>query len=317
MKNTKSAVISDNSGKNRLSKRLHKQRMLILMSIPFLLYVIIFNYAPLVGWVMAFQKYKPGNGLFDQQWCGLDQFKLLFQDNTFLIVLRNTFAMSILNLATGFITAIGFAVLLNEVKSIFCKKAVQTISYLPHFLSWIIVTGIVLDLLSPSTGIINQILVKLHILNEPINFFSECKYFWGIVAGANIWKETGWNSIIYLAAITAISPDLYEAAAIDGANRWHKIRHIVLPGIKSTVFILLILNIGNVLNAGFEVQYLLGNGIIQKVSRTIDIYVLKYGISMNNFSLATAAGIFKSVVSIVLILIANKAADAAGEEKLF
>ena len=152
-----------------------------------------------------------------------------------------------------------------------------------------------MDELSPGTGIINQLLMSLHIIDAPINCMAKPEYFWGIVGGSNIWKETGWNSIIYLAAITAISPELYEAAEIDGANRWHKIKHIVLPGIKPTIFILLIMNIGNILNAGFEVQYLLGNGLIQKVSQTIDIYVLKYGISMNNFSLATAAD-RKSVV---------------------
>lgn len=304
---------------NRLTfwQRVYKQRALILMSLPFVIYVLIFNYAPLVGWVMAFQKYKPGKSLFSQEWCGLFQFKLLFQDEVFLRVIRNTLGMSLINLGLGFVTAIGLAILLNEVKSMFSKKVVQTISYLPHFLSWIIVTGIVMDVLSPETGIVNQILMGLNIIDSPINFFANTKYFWGIVGASNIWKETGWNSIIYLAAISAISPDLYEAASIDGANRWQKIKHIVLPGIKPTIFILLIMNIGNVLNAGFEVQYLLGNGIIQSVSQTIDIYVLKYGISMNNFSLATAAGIFKSVISIILIIIANKAAKAAGEERLF
>lgn len=302
---------------NSFGKRLHKQRTLVLMSVPFFIYVIIFNYVPLSGWVMAFQKYKPGKNLFDQEWSGLFQFKLLFQDSTFIRVIRNTLCMSLINLFLGFITAIGLAILLNEVKKVFTKKVIQTISYMPHFLSWIIVTGIVMDVLSPETGIINHVLMALHIIDNPINFFSQTKYFWGIVGWSNVWKETGWNSIIYLAAITAINPDLYEAASIDGANRIQKIINIVLPGIKPTIFILLIMNIGNVLNAGFEVQYLLGNGLIQKVSQTIDIYVLKYGISMNNFSLATAAGIFKSVISIMLIVIANKAAEAAGEERLF
>ena len=154
-----------------------------------------------------------------------------------------------------------------------------------------------MDVLSPETGIINQLLMSLHIIDAPISFLGRPGYFWGIVGGSNIWKETGWNSIIYLAAITAISPELYEAASIDGANRWHKIKHIVLPGIKPTIFILLIMNIGNILNAGFEVQYLLGNGLIQKVSQTIDIYVLKYGISMNNFSRSEERRVGKECVS--------------------
>lgn len=168
-----------------------------------------------------------------------------------------------------------------------------------------------------TTGIINEILMKLHLINTEINFFAHQEYFWPIVAFANLWKETGWNAIIYLAAITAIDPCLYEAASIDGAGRWAKIRYITLPGIKSTIMILLLMNVGNVLNAGFEVQYLLGNGLVQNVSQTIDIYVLKWGISQNDYSLGTAAGIFKSVVSIILIIIANQLAKGAGEERLF
>lgn len=294
-----------------------KQRDLTLMVIPFIIYALVFNYAPLVGWVMAFQKYKPSKGWLDQVWCGFDQFKLLFGDSTFLTVLRNTLGMSLLNLALGFIFSIGFALLLNEVRQTYAKKFIQTVSYLPHFLSWIIVTGIVLDVLSTETGIINQVLIHLHIIDAPINFLADPKYFWWIVGLSNVWKETGWGSIIYLAAMTAISPELYEAAAMDGASRIQRILYITIPGIKSTIFILLIINIGNILNAGFEVQYLLGNGLVQKVSQTIDIFVLKYGISLNNYSLATAAGIFKSVISIILIVIANRVAKSAGEERLF
>ena len=184
-------------------------------------------------------------------------------------------------------------------------------------LSWIIVTGIVSEVLSPSTGIINELLLKFHFISQPINFFAQPKYFWGIVGLTNVWKEVGWGSIIYLASITAINPDLYEAAEIDGAGRIQKILHVTLPGIKSTICILLIMNVGNILNAGFEIQYLLGNGLVQEVSQTIDIFVLKYGIGLNNYSLATAAGIFKSIVSVALIFIANKIAKAAGEERLF
>lgn len=303
--------------KNNLMKNMKKQKTLILMSIPFVIYTFIFNYTPLVGWLMAFQKFKPAKSLFDQTWCGLDQFKILFSDPNFIKVIRNTLCMSLINLTLGFICSIGFALLLNEVRLMLAKKFVQTISYLPHFLSWIIVTGIVADVLSPETGIINQILVGLHIISQPINFFADTKYFWGIVGLTNVWKEVGWGSIIYLAAITSINPDLYEAAEIDGAGRFKKMLHVTLPGIKSTIFILLIMNIGNIVNAGFEVQYLLGNGLVQDVSQTIDIFVLKYGISLNNYSLATAAGIFKSVISVTLIYIANRFAKSAGEERLF
>ena len=221
-----------------------------------------------------------------------------------------------INLVVTFVTAIAFAILLNEIASKGGKKVVQTISYLPHFLSWIIVTGILHDMLS-GTGIVNEFLVNMHIIDQPINFFAHTGYFWPIVAFANVWKETGWNAIIYLAAITSIDPSLYEAASIDGAGRWAKIKYVTLPGIKPTIIILLLMNVGNVLNAGFEIQYLLGNGLIQKVSQTIDIYVLKWGISQGDYAIGTAAGIFKSVVSIILIFIANKIAKHNGEEQLF
>ncbi|MDV4151044.1 ABC transporter permease subunit [Clostridium sp. AL.422] len=303
--------------KKELWNKIKKQKPLVLMSIPFLIYVIIFCYAPLIGWIMAFQNFKPAKGFFEQTWVGLNQFKFLFSDPTFFNVVRNTLAMSIITLVLSFVCSIGFALLLNEVKNMLAKKFVQTVSYLPHFLSWIIVTGIVAEVLSTETGIINQLLVWFNVIEKPINFFADPKYFWGIVGLANVWKEVGWGSIIYLAAITAINPDLYEAAEIDGAGRFHKIWHITLPGIKPTIFILLLINIGNILNAGFEVQYLLGNGLIQEVSQTIDIFVLKYGISLGNYSLATAAGIFKSVISIVLIFLANKFAKSMGEERLF
>lgn len=297
-------------------KEIKRQKFLLICSALFVIYGIMFYYLPLGGWIMAFQNYKPKDGLLHSAFVGLDKFKFLFTDATFLRVIRNTLAMGVLNLVTSFIMAIVFAILLNEITSKIWKKSVQTISYLPHFLSWIIVTGIMHDALS-TTGIINEILMKLHLINTEINFFAHQKYFWPIVAFANLWKETGWNAIIYLAAITAIDPCLYEAASIDGAGRWAKIRYITLPGIKSTIMILLLMNVGNVLNAGFEVQYLLGNGLVQNVSQTIDIYVLKWGISQNDYSLGTAAGIFKSVVSIILIVIANQLAKGAGEERLF
>lgn len=297
-------------------KEIKRQKFLLICSVLFVIYGVMFYYLPLGGWIMAFQNYKPKDGLLHSAFVGLDKFKFLFTDAVFQRVIRNTLAMGVLNLVTSFIMAIVFAILLNEITSRIWKKSVQTISYLPHFLSWIIVTGIMHDALS-TTGIINEILMKLHLINTEINFFAHQKYFWPIVAFANLWKETGWNAIIYLAAITAIDPCLYEAASIDGAGRWAKIRYITLPGIKSTIMILLLMNVGNVLNAGFEVQYLLGNGLVQNVSQTIDIYVLKWGISQNDYSLGTAAGIFKSVVSIILIIIANQLAKGAGEERLF
>ena len=297
-------------------KEIKRQKVLLFWSAIIVIYGIIFYYLPLAGWAMAFQDYKPKNGIFHSTFIGLAKFRQLFSDDAFIKVIRNTLAMGVINLVATFTTAILFAILLNEVRSRGGKKVVQTISYLPHFLSWIIVTGILHDALS-STGIINEILLKLNILDQPLNFFAHPKFFWPIVAFANVWKETGWNAIIYLSAITAIDPSLYEAASIDGGGRWAKIKYITLPGIKPTIMILLLMNVGNVLNAGFEIQYLLGNGLIQSVSRTIDIYVLNWGISQGDYAIGTAAGIFKSVISILLIIIANQMAKRSGEERLF
>ncbi|MBO5070312.1 MAG: sugar ABC transporter permease, partial [Roseburia sp.] len=257
-------------------KEIKRQKVLLIWSAVFVIYGIIFYYLPLGGWIMAFQNYKPKDGFFHSAFVGLEKFKFLFSDATFLKVLRNTLGMGVLNLVCTFVMAIVFAILLNEIHSKIGKKTVQTISYMPHFLSWIIVTGILHDALS-SNGIINELLVNLNIIDSPINFFANPSYFWPIVAFANVWKETGWNAIIYLSAITAIDPCLYEAASIDGGGRWAKIKYITLPGIRPTIMILLLMNVGNVLNAGFEVQYLLGNGLVKSVSDTIDIYVLTWG----------------------------------------
>lgn len=297
-------------------KTIKAQKQLIFMSVPIAIYLIIFNYVPVWGWLMAFQNYRPALPFAKQEWVGFQQFRFLFQDDTFMLVLRNTIAMSFINLVLGFVTAIVLALLINEIKVKVFKRTVQTISYLPHFLSWVIAAGIVATSLSVDDGIVNVILMKLHLIDEPIMWLSEGKYFWGIVGAANVWKEVGWNTIIYLAAITSIDPSLYEAASIDGASRLKKMRYVTLPGIKATFVILLIMNIGHILDAGFEVQYLLGNGLVVDWSQTIDIFVLKYGISMGNYSLATAAGIFKTIVSVILVFVANNIAKRLGEERL-
>jgi putative aldouronate transport system permease protein len=297
-------------------EKLVTQRQLVFMSLPLILYVLLFSYVPLWGWSMAFQEYKPARGFFEQQWVGIKWFKWLFNDPAFLRVLRNTLAMSFINMALGYFSAITFALLLNELKNIGYKRVVQTISYLPHFLSWIIVTGLVASMLAVENGAVNDLLVGVRIIKEPILWLSEPKFFWGIVGVTYVWKEVGWNTIIYLAAMAGIDPTLYEASEIDGCNRYQKMWHITLPGIKATIIILLIMSIGHVLDAGFEMQYLLRNGLIQDVADTIDIFVLDYGIRQSNFSLATTAGMFKNVVNISLIFVANWIAKRAGEARL-
>lgn len=298
-------------------KMIMKQKQLIFMSIPFLLYAIVFYYGPLTGWVMAFQNFKPAAGA-NQIWIGWDKFVYLLTEKSFLFAFRNTIAMSLINLVFSFVFSIGFALLLNEVMNMKGKKFVQTISYLPHFLSWIIVAAIVRNALSVDGGIINQILLSWNIIDAPINFFSDGKYFWWIVGFAFVWKETGWNSIIYLASITSINPDLYEAASIDGAGRIKKMIHITLPGIKSTILVLLIINLGMIMNSGFEAQYQLKNDLIKNAAEVIDTYVLNKSFFQGaDFSIGTAAGIFRSVVSILLVAIANRTAKAFDQERLY
>ena len=302
--------------RNNLFHKLSRQRQLLFMGLPIILYVILFTYVPLWGWTMAFQNYRPARSFSQQEWAGFKWFTLLFQDKVFLRTIRNTLAMSLINTTLGFITAISLALLLNELKYIFFKRFIQTISYLPHFLSMVVVTGLVQAMLTTDNGAVNNVFMALGFIKEPILWLAEPRYFWGVIGVTYVWKEVGWNTIIYLAAIAGIDPNLYEAAAIDGANRFQKMRHITLSCIKPTIIILLLMSIGRILDAGFEMQYLLRNGPVMDVSDTIDVYVLIYGLNLRNYSLATAAGMFKNVVNITLIFLANEIAKRAGEERL-
>ncbi len=286
-------------------KQYKAQKSLFFMVIPCMLFTFIFHYWPLSGWIMAFQNFRPSKGYWKSPFVGLQQFSFLFNEPGFWRALRNTLAMSVMNLVFGFVFAIGFALLLNEIRHIKFKRVTQTVSYLPHFLSWVIVCSLISNILSTSDGTLNNLLMALGFIDKPILWLGIQKYFWWIVAFSHVWKEMGWNSIIYLAAMSAINTELYESCEIDGGNRYRKMWHITLPGIRDTILVLLLMNLGWILNAGFEVQYLLGRGLVLDVSETIDIFVLKYGISNGNYSLATAAGIFKSVISIILIASAN------------
>ena len=296
--------------------KLFHQWQLLLMSVPILLYVFLFNYAPMWGWINAFKDFsnrkKVAKGI--TPWIGWNNFKWLFSRKDFFMAIRNTLGMSVINLVFGTVSAILLAVLLNEVRRRSFKRTVQTVTYLPHFLSMVIVVSMALNIFA-SNGPINELLTTLG-AKKNIFWLGEGKYFWWLVGVINVWKEVGWNTIIYISAMTAIDPALYEAASIDGAGRFQRILHVTLPGIKSTFVILLIMNIGHLLEAGFEIQYLLGNGLVADWSRTIDIFVLEYGTQQGNFGVATAAGIFKSVVAIILLVGANYISKRLGEETL-
>ncbi|SFJ16728.1 putative aldouronate transport system permease protein [Paenibacillus sp. UNC496MF] len=286
-------------------QRIVRQRYLYYMSVPFVLFVLVFSYLPLWGWTMAFQQFRVGKSFWEQKWVGFDNFRLLLQDEQFYHALRNTLAMSVLGLLASFTIPILFAVLLNEVRLSFLKRFVQTVSYLPHFVSWVVVAGIVTKMLSAENGVVNQILVKLHLLQAPVQFMAKENLFWYLVTSADMWKETGWNAIIYLAAIAGIGPELYEAARVDGASRVRQIWHITLPGIRTTLIILLIMSIGHLISIGFEKQFLLGNNLVQEKSEVLDLYALNYGLGMGRYSFGTAINIFNSVVSLMLLFAAN------------
>ena len=291
------------------------QWQLMLMSVPMLLYVLLFNYAPMWGWITAFQDYKPKAGMLGSKFVGWANFQWLFGRADFINSIRNTLAMSIINLVLGTLAAIVLAILLNEVRNRGFKRTVQTVTYLPHFLSMVIVVGMAQNIFA-SNGPLNNILVSLGLVKTPVFFLGEGKYFWWLVGVINVWKEVGWNTIIYISAMTAIDPCLYEAAAIDGAGRFQRILHVTLPGIKSTFVILLIMNIGHLMEAGFEIQYLLGSSVVMDWSQTIDVFVLNYGISKQQYGVATAAGLFKSVVAIILLVSANTVAKKLDEDTL-
>ena len=286
--------------------RARKQKGLIAASLLFTAYLFVFNYLPVWGWLMAFQDYSPRLGVLNSPWVGLKHFHALFTDATFLRVIRNTFAMSIINISLSFISSISLAIMLNEIRNIFVKRSIQTISYLPHFISWVVAANIVILSLSVEDGAINRVLMALGIIDQPVLWLGEPKYFWWIIGLSNVWKDVGWNAIIYLATISAIDPCLYEAAGIDGAGRIKKITHITFPSLIPTIRLLLIMHCGWIMNTGFEQQLLLQNPMVLHVADVMDTFTLRFGIAMNRYSFATAAGIFKSVVSIALLLSANK-----------
>jgi putative aldouronate transport system permease protein len=306
-----------------LSARLWKQRYLILMSMPFVVWVVAMNYLPIFGWVMAFQDFKLKKGMIasftNAPFVGLKHFRLLWQDflnqGRFYFALRNTIAMSLLALTFGFVMPIIFALMLNEIRMLRFKKAVQTISYLPHFISWVVAAGMISTMLS-AEGPVNDLMLMLGLSGKRLSFLADEKLFWGIITVADIWKELGWNAIIFLAAITGVDPGLYESASIDGASRLKKIWHITLPCIMPVIIVILIMNIGWLLSMGFEKQYLLGSDITRNYSEVLDVYVIKYGIGQSRYSFGTAIGLFKSVVSIVLVFMANFIAKLAGQTSI-
>lgn len=293
--------------------RFSKQLDLQLMVLPAMILILIFSYLPMYGVLMAFQDYDIFKGFLHSPWVGLKHFQTFFEAPEFWTVMRNTFVISVLRLLIGFPAPILLALILNEVIHLRFKRIIQTVSYLPHFLSWVIVSGFVASMLATDNGSLNMLLQKLHLIVEPVNFLSIPGYFWAILIGTGVWKEIGFSAIVYLAAIAGINPEIYEAASMDGANRLKKMWYITLPGISGVITIFMILAVGDILSAGFEDILLLAkNPVLQDVSDVIDTYVYRVGIRNSLFSYAAAVGLFKSGISVILLTAANRMARKLG-----
>lgn len=290
-------------------------RYLYLLLVPCVIYFIVFNYVPMYGLILAFKDFKFSDGIMGSAWVGLENFKYLFHLDAFYRVLGNSLILSLLKLVIYFPIPIILTIALNEIPFVRYKRISQTLLYLPYFISWVVIGGILVNLLSPSWGIINSAIRAFG--GEPVFFLGSAKYFRGIAIISNIWKNAGWDTIIYLAAITSINPELYEAATVDGASRLQRIRYITLPGIKTTIVILLLLTIGNLMNNGFEQIYMLQNASNLAVSEVIETYTYRLGIINGRFSFATTVGLFSSLVGFTLLMIANGIAKLMGEEGIF
>lgn len=300
----------------KLVRKLAAQRYLQAMALLGAAWMIIFNYIPMYGVIIAFKEYSIIQSIADAPWVGLDQFHEFLKDDQLPRVIWNTLGMSLIKLAIGFPLPIIFALFLNELKSLRFKKLVQTVSYLPHFLSWVILGGILATWLS-DVGIINKVLMALQLIDAPISYLAEPKYFWSIIITSDIWKELGWSAIIYLAAMAGVSPDLYEAATIDGAGRFAKMRYVTLPGIAGTITILFILAVSGVLNSNFDQILVLKNSLNESASSVIDIYVYQTGLVSSRYSYATAVGLIKSIIALILLLIANGVSKKVNQTSLF
>ncbi|WP_166238645.1 ABC transporter permease [Paenibacillus turpanensis] len=302
-------------GESGLMRRIIKNRALYLMILPGMLYFIIFKYIPMGGLVIALQDYKPYLGITGSEFVGFKHFERLFTEPMFWTILRNTLLLFVMNLCFYFPVPIILAVMLNEVRREAFKKIVQTLVYIPHFMSWVIIVSITFVMLSMDRGLINELLVVMGF--EKINFLLSNEWFRPMYILQVIWREAGWGTIIYLAAMAAIDPGLYEAAKMDGAGRLKQIWHITLPSIRSVIIVLLILKIGDVLELGFEHVYLLLNSMNREVAEILDTYVYTAGLKQGQYSFSAAVGFFKSFIGLVLVMAANKLAKKVGEEGVY
>lgn len=293
-----------------------KELPLHIMLLPGLFLIMVFSYTPMAGLVIAFQRFIPSKGMFgDQEWVGLANFRQVFALPGFGQAMENTILIAFWKIVFGLIVPIVFALLLNEVRHSVFKKTVQTVVYMPYFLSWVVLGGILLDMLSPSGGIINQGIKALG--GEPIFFLGDNRYFQGTLIITDIWKNFGYGAIVYLAAILGIDTDLYEAAQIDGANRWKQTWHVTLPGMRMIIVLMLVLSLGNVLNAGFDQVFNLYNAAVYESGDILDTFVYRMGLIDAQYGPATAVGLFKSVVSTLFISVSYYLAWRFADYRIF
>jgi len=292
-----------------------KSKYLWILFLPCLLYYLIFKYAPMFGLVITFQNYNLFKGIWASEWVGFKYYRMFFENPDFFQLMRNTFLLGLYKLVFGFPAPIILALLLNELKNAVFKRFVQTVSYLPHFISNVVVASMVIMFLSPTSGLVNKIIQSLGF--EPINFMMEPGMFRSIYVLSEIWQHIGWETIIYLAALTAVDPMLYEAASIDGAGRWRKLWNVTLPGIAPTIVILLIMNVGKVLEIGFEKVFLMQNAAIYETADIISTYVYRVGLEQGNFSYGAAIDLFMGIISLIFIIGANAISRRISETSLW
>ena len=308
--------------RSRLWRQLVRERYLHLMIWPVIVWLIVMQYIPMFGLQIAFRDFRFNKGILFSPFVGLRHFRSFITDPYIVDVITNTLGMSLIKVFLMFPVPIVLAIMLNEVRSDAFRRPIQTISYFPHFISWTIVALMATTWLSPTRGFVNRFLVAAGVLAKPYLFLGDPKAFWWIALALEIWKSTGWGSIIYLAAIAGIEQEMYESAIIDGANRFQRVVHVTLPSILGTIMIMFIINVGNMLYGGlyasnFQVSYLLGNPLNMSRSEILDTYILKVGISLGRYSYATAVGLISAVISFLLLLAANKISERTTEKSLF
>lgn len=302
-------------GFHKFAQSIRRNRWLYLMLLPGMAYFLLFKYVPMWGILLAFKNYQPFLGFSGSEWVGFAHFERLFNDPSFVRLIRNTFLLAIYNILFFFPLPIVLALLLHEVRKAVIKRWVQTIIYLPHFMSWVVVVGIVYVLFTTEDGVVNSVLLDL--FGTKIEFLTSSEWFRTMITSEVIWKETGWGTIIFLAALAGVDPQLYEAANIDGASRLRLVWHVSLPAMRSVIVILLILQLGKFMDNGFEQIFLMLNATNSDVGEVFDTYVYRVGITTGQFSYSTAVNLFKSVIGLILVVTANRLAKRFGEQGIY